>query len=150
MELNEKSLKNILQEQREEFTTHVDKKIEEQREEFQRSVGVIAEDFRHDMAAIGEQYTGIKETLNSHTEMIVSLKEDMEIVKTDVVLLKEDMGTVKTDLADAKKDVEIIKTDIEFIKGGLKKKVDYEEFEALEKRLTLLESKMHHLKQNHA
>lgn len=136
MEITEKSLKNILQEQREEFTTHVDKKIEEQREEFQRSVGVIAEDFRHDMAAIGEQYNGInnkidgikdelegvKETLDSHTEMIVALKEDVEIIKTDV----------------------------EFIKGALKKKVDYEEFAALEKRLTLLESKMHHLKQNHA
>ena len=39
-------------------------------------------------------------------------------------------------------NLEIVKMDIEFIKSGLKKKVDYEEFEALEKRLILLEAKM--------
>jgi len=137
MEITEKSLKNILTEQREfyqeytdktlvkqreEFQEHVDKKLVEQREEYQRYIGVVSEEFHHRVDAIGEQYSGIKETLDSHTEMIVALKEDMEIVKTDV----------------------------EFIKGALKKKVDYEEFEALEKRLTILESKMHHLKQNHA
>ena len=37
---------------------------------------------------------------------------------------------------------DIIKADIEFLKGGLKKKVDYEEFAALERRLALVESKI--------
>ena len=37
--------------------------------------------------------------------------------------------------------IETIKSDIEFIKGGIKKKVDYEEFVVLERRLTLLEAK---------
>lgn len=36
----------------------------------------------------------------------------------------------------------IIKADVEFLKGGLKKKVDYEEFAALERRLALVESKI--------
>lgn len=39
-------------------------------------------------------------------------------------------------------DIEIIKSDIEFIKNSFKKKVDLEEFEALEKRVLLLENKI--------
>jgi len=34
-----------------------------------------------------------------------------------------------------------MKKDIEFIKNSLKRKVDIEEFEALEKRIVILESK---------
>ena len=45
-------------------------------------------------------------------------------------------------LEELKEDVGIIKTDIEFVKGDLKKKVDYDEFQALEKRFTLLESRV--------
>lgn len=37
--------------------------------------------------------------------------------------------------------IEVIKTDIEFIKDGLKKKVDIDEFFALERRVALLESR---------
>ena len=36
-------------------------------------------------------------------------------------------------------NVTIIKEDIEFIKGSLKKKVDVDEFSALERRVSLLE-----------
>jgi len=38
-------------------------------------------------------------------------------------------------------NIEIMKSDIEFIKNSFKKKVDLEEFEALEKRVILLENK---------
>jgi hypothetical protein len=41
-----------------------------------------------------------------------------------------------------KVDIEIIKNDIEIIKNSLRKKVDFEEFEALEKRVRILESKI--------
>jgi len=57
--------------------------------------------------------------------MIGSLAMDMEIVKDDVKMTKTDM--------------EVVKTDIEFIKNSLKKKVDIEEFAALEHRVALLE-----------
>jgi len=38
-------------------------------------------------------------------------------------------------------DISVIKMDIGLIKNSLKKKVDLEEFEALEKRVNLLESR---------
>lgn len=113
MDINEQSLKNIFGEQREEFQKHVDKTMGEQREEFQRYLGILKEDFDSKVTLIAEQYTSIKETLASHTEMIGSTKEDIEIMKVDIA----------------------------FIKGGLKKKVDAEEFEMLENRVALLEAK---------
>ncbi len=58
--------------------------------------------------------SSFKETLDSHTEMIVSLKEDMDIVKTDM----------------------------EFVKNSLRRKVDIEEFTVLERRVAALESKV--------
>jgi hypothetical protein len=38
-------------------------------------------------------------------------------------------------------DISIIKTDVQSLKSSLKKKVDYDEFEELIKRVSLLESK---------
>jgi hypothetical protein len=40
-----------------------------------------------------------------------------------------------------KVDIEVIKTDIEFIKHSLKRKVDIDEFAALERRVALLEKR---------
>lgn len=39
-------------------------------------------------------------------------------------------------------DIQIIKNNVEFIKDSLKKKVDYEEFIALEKRVSRMEAKV--------
>lgn len=103
--------------------------------EIKRHFDVVAEKLNDKISTVAEQYGDIKkdihsmkETLDSHTEMIGSMKEDVE--------------TMKGDIATTKTDVEIIKSDIEFIKGGIKKKVDYDEFIALERRMTLLESKI--------
>jgi predicted nucleic acid-binding Zn-ribbon protein len=97
-----------------------------------RSAGVQLDRIEHNVQLIAEQHGDIKKTLDhhtrlldSHTEMIGNLAMDMEIVKTDV-------GVLKTDTA-------IMKTDIEFIKHGLKRKVDVEEFAALEQRVATLE-----------
>lgn len=88
--------------------------LTEQREEYQRYVGVLRKDFDSKIQLIGEQYSDIKGALDSHSEMFGSLLEDVQIIKTDV----------------------------QFLKGALKKKADYEEFAALEKRVALLEAKM--------
>jgi len=90
-----------------------------------RGLGVLIEHVDDKVSTIAEQYGDIKKdiggiknildshtkTLDSHTEMIGRL-------------------TV---------DVEIIKQDTEFIKNSLKRKVDVEEFTALERRVALLE-----------
>lgn len=89
--------------------------IKEERKIYQeateRYLGALSEDFHSRVDAISEQYGDIAEKLDSHTEMIGSIKVDIEIIKEDV----------------------------EFIKGSLKKKVDVEEFSALERRVSLLE-----------
>ncbi len=92
--------------------------LKEQRIEFQQHtshvLGIMKEDFDSKMQLIGEQYGAIKEQVGTLKEMVGTLKEDMQIVKTD----------------------------IEFIKSSHRKKVDYEEFSALEKRVAMLESKV--------
>ena len=85
-------------------------------EDMKRYVGALSEDFQARVSVIGEQFGGLNKKLDSHSEMIGKLTVDMDIVKTNV----------------------------EFMKGDLKKKVDYDEFLALERRLSLLESKAKH------
>ncbi len=99
MEINNKKLKQILKEQSNDFKRHV---------------STLAEDFHSQVKLIGEQYSSIKDTLDSHTEMIGSMKEDIGIMKVDM----------------------------EFIKNSLKRKVDIDEFSVLEKRVAALESKV--------
>ena len=106
-----------------------------------RHLGVLVERVNDDVKLVAEQYGDIKKdtntiktTLNSHTEMIGDLMIGLEIVK-------EDLGIVKGDVKTTKIDIEIIKTDIELIKNSIKKKIDIDEFAALEKRVLLLEKR---------
>ena len=91
-----------------------EKILKQYSDDVKRYFDVVAERLDNKISMVAEQYGDIRKTLDSHTEMIGSMKED----------------------------VEIIKEDIEFIKSSLKKKVDYDEFVALERRMTLMESKM--------
>ncbi len=88
--------------------------LTEQRTEFQHVVGIFKEDIESKINLIAEQYQDIKSAQKSHTEMIGSLMEDVQIIKSDV----------------------------QFLKVELKRKVDYDEFDALTKRVALLESKI--------
>ena len=88
--------------------------------EIKRYTGALSEEFKGQVRVIAEQHldlkkdiTDVKKTLDSHTEMIGKLAVDMEIVKTNV----------------------------ETIKGDLKKKVDYDEFLKLERRVSAIEAK---------
>ncbi|OGN08468.1 MAG: hypothetical protein A2750_01985 [Candidatus Yanofskybacteria bacterium RIFCSPHIGHO2_01_FULL_45_42] len=49
---------------------------------------------------------------------------------------------IKSGINGLAEDMEIVKTDLEFIKGALKKKVDMDEFSALERRVISLESRL--------
>jgi len=87
--------------------------LTEQRTEFQHVVGIFKEDLESKINVIAEQYREIKTTQKTQTEMIGSLMEDVQIIKSDV----------------------------QFLKVELKRKVDYDEFDALTKRVSLLEAK---------
>lgn len=97
-----------------------------------RHLGVMIESVGDDVKLVAEQYgdlsnnvRSIRKTVESHTEMIGNLTVGLEVVKEDVSILKKDMA--------------ITKEDIEFIKNHLKKKVDVDEFAALERRVAVLE-----------
>ncbi len=85
-----------------------------QRTEFQHVVGIFKEDLESKINLIAEQYQDIKVAQKTQTEMIGDLMEDAQIIKSDV----------------------------QFLKVELKRKVDYDEFDALAKRVALLESKI--------
>jgi transcriptional regulator CtsR len=86
----------------------------EQKAEFQHVVRIFKANLESKINLIAEQYPEIKSTQKTQTEMIGSLMEDSQIIKSDV----------------------------QFLKAELKKKVDYDEFDALTKRVALLESKI--------
>lgn len=67
-------------------------------------------------------------------DKISVLAEQYGDINKDIKVIKKDLGAVK-------EDVEIIKLDIEFIKNELKNKVARDEFAALERRVSLLESR---------
>jgi len=90
-----------------------------------RQLGVLMEHTDHKVGVIAEQYgdiksdiSGIKKTLDNHTEMIGKLTVDLEMIKSDVELIKQ----------------------------GIRRKVDIDEFGALERRVALLEKRTSHHK----
>lgn len=87
--------------------------LKEQREEYQRSVAVIFEDFKSSPQLIAESLSELQKQLSELRDMVAKNSEDIEIIKMD----------------------------LEFIKTGLKKKVDIDEFSALERRVALLEKR---------
>ncbi len=112
MEINQESLKEILK---------------EQREEYQRYLGVLKKNFDSKIQLIAESVSGIQAQLIAIRDMVVKNTEDIQMIKMDIEMMRA--------------DIEIIKTDIVVIKNGLKKKVDVEEFEVLERRVPILEAK---------
>jgi hypothetical protein len=81
--------------------------------EVKRYLGSLSEDFGAKVDGIAEQYLSLDNKLDGVVEIVGKLAEDMTVVKQN----------------------------IEFIKGDLKKKVDYDEFSALERRVAVLERK---------
>jgi hypothetical protein len=102
-------------------------------DEVKRYLGSLSEDFQGKVAAIGEQFGGLNQKIDRHHE------EHLE--KFAYLYRKLDLHTEM--IGGMKEDIEIIKTNIEFLKAAVNVKVDYADFAALEKRLRLVESKLH-------
>ena len=138
MEITENKLNEILNKQREEFQGFVATEQRETRHLF----GIMKEDLESKIQLIGEQYQDIKATLHSHTKI---LESHSEILGAHTSVLKSHSETLATHtqmIGSLMEDVQVVKSDVQFLKGALKKKVDYEEFEALAQRVSLLESKI--------
>jgi|SRR3989344_1087746 len=95
-----------------EFTEKKLKKLlRGEREAYQRYLGIVAECFSGKLKLIAESVSGTQGQLIALRDMVAKNSED----------------------------VEIIKIDISSMKSMLKKKVDFDEFSILEKRVSILE-----------
>jgi len=88
--------------------------LEEQRKEYQDYLSVVTEKFESQVGLVAESISDVQKQLIAIREMV----------------------------AKNSKNIEIIKMDIQFIKQELKRKVDSDEFESLEKRVMFLEKKL--------
>ena len=85
-----------------------------------RNLGALIEHNNDNIGAIAELYGDINKKIDAHTD---TLSSHTEMAGKLLV------------------EVEVIKTNVEFVKSNLKKKVDYDEFIALERRVHMLEGK---------
>ena len=92
-----------------------------------RNLGVLIEDNNHKISAIAEQYGDINKKLDSHTEMIGGLAVRMTSMEIKIVNMEMNIA--------------VMREDIEFIKSGMKRKVDQDEFDALIRRVSVLEKR---------
>jgi archaellum component FlaC len=97
--------------------------------EIKRHMTALSEDFQGRVQAIGEQFSGLNKRLDSHDEQFKKIDGQFRVVHHTLGAMKEDLEVMKEDLA-------IIKSDV-------RKRVTYEEFESLSKRVILLEKKSH-------
>ena len=97
----------------EEQQIKTEKRIGEFKDEIKGYIGVLVEDFDKKIELIAEQHKSIMEVLREHTRQI----EDM---KTQIMEMNIRLG---------------------HIEEQLRRKIDYEDFEKLEKRVALLEAK---------
>ena len=102
-------------------TKDIDRVLSRYNQDVKRHMSALSEEFQGRVQGIAEQYGDIQKTLKSHTTLLESHTEMIGRLAVDV---------------------EVVKTNVEFLKGGMKKKVDYDEFLALERRLSLVESKI--------
>ena len=91
-----------------------DKNVHYSPVEMERYLAALCETHDEKLSAINENFIVINRKLDSHSEMIGSLMENMEIVKGDISV----------------------------IKGDLKKKVDYDDFLSLVRRVQKIEAKI--------
>ena len=76
---------------------------------------------------------------NEYQHFMGIMKEDLD---SKIQLIGEQLSSHTEMISSLMEDVTIIKTDVQFLKAELKRKVDYDEFDALARRVSLLESKI--------
>ena len=113
-----------------------------------RHIGILIEAVNDNVALVAEQYGDIKKTLDAHTKILDSHTAilDSHTAILDSHTERLDSHTERLDshtemIGRLAVNLEIVKEDVGFIKSGLKKKVDVEEFSTLERRVTVLEKR---------
>lgn len=94
-------------------------------DDVKRYLGSLSEDFQHKVAAIGEN--------------LIDVKTGLKEIQGKLAEHDQHFKVVHLALGQSREDLNVLKTDSDIIKGGLKKKVDYDEFQALTRRVAALE-----------
>ena len=104
--------------------TDIKQLLEEQRKIFSEDmrgyIGVLVEDFDSKIELIAEQHKSIMEVLREHTRQITEIKEQIMQMNVKISEINIRLGHVE---------------------DNLRRKIDYEDFEKLEKRVALLEAR---------
>lgn len=102
--------------------------FKKQTQEIKRHNDMLYEKFRKDIKIIGDGWDATRKKVDSTFEEVGEIRKDL--TKIDLKISR------------IEKEIELIKLDINFIKTELKKFVRAEEFEALERRVILIEKKL--------
>ncbi len=95
--------------------------------EMKRYLGMLNETHGENLKGIKEGFVLVNKKLDEHSVILNSHTGMIGILMEDVSILKEDVSTLKSDMV--------------IVKSDLKKRVDYDEFLSLVKRVQTLESK---------
>jgi chromosome segregation ATPase len=113
-------------------TTVAKKDTTHSTDDVKRYLGSLSEDFQGRVSALGEQFAGLNRKIDEQ-----SRKLDEHGRKLDEHGRKLDEHSRKLDAHTEM--IGAIAEDVAIIKGDLKKKVDYDEFQALTRRVAILE-----------
>ena len=119
MEIQEKELKEILK---------------DQREEYQRYLSILAENFESQLKLVIKSLKGTQDQLIALRQMVAQNTEDIMKIQVQLVALRE-MAAKNTE------DIEIMGMDLHIIKDDLTEKISRADFKIIEKRVDLLEKK---------
>ncbi|MEK7207923.1 MAG: hypothetical protein AAB699_00050 [Patescibacteria group bacterium] len=118
--------------------------------EIKRHMSALSEDFQGRVKVVAEQFGGLngkidrlQDTVDSHAEMFGKIQHTIDAHTEMFGKIQHTIDAHTEMIGILMVDVSTIKANVEFLKGGLKKKVDYDEFLALERRLSLVEARMH-------
>lgn len=125
-------------------------KAQRRQNESRNYTDVLLEQIRDEVKVVHEGHDSLRQEFNKRFDKVdEKLREHTVILKDHSRTLNEHskilaehskiLAEHSKDLGLIKKDMAITKEDIEFIKAGFKKKVDVDEFAALERRVALLE-----------
>lgn len=108
--------------------------LKEFKDEVIRHFDVVAEGLEGKIDVLAEQVANNTEQIVGNTEQIANNTEQIEEVK-------DRLDSVEGKLDSIEETIDVIKVDVESIKYELKKKVSWDEFAVLEKRVAVLEAK---------
>lgn len=109
--------------------------------EFDRYLGALNEVHQENLKAMKEGFVIVNRKLDEHTEI---LDHHTRILDEHSRILDEHtriLGSHSEMIGTLMEDMTVVKDDISIIKGDLKKKVDYDEFLSLVKRVQKLEAR---------